>query len=226
MQTEKLDTKSWCSKQYIQDILRHTEFIEDYLYGKKLHLPLLEQKPETMKDEEWISLNKQVLGLIRLTLTKKVAHNVIKERTIAGLMTTLSDMLRPSAPKRNCHFGPRQHGTGYLGLDFSSGLRRIALARCWMGWVDLNYRLGRNIMLCRHFLARIWMGKMDWDSTRTPLNPLEIPFIHGPLRNGLGMLEQQSPKLVQGLPRERTTCLPLVLEHSSIPLLPDEICCN
>ena len=26
--------------------------IEDYLYGKKLHLPLLGMKPDTMKDEE------------------------------------------------------------------------------------------------------------------------------------------------------------------------------
>ena len=26
--------------------------IEDYLYGKKLHLPLLGIKPETMKDED------------------------------------------------------------------------------------------------------------------------------------------------------------------------------
>ena len=25
--------------------------IEDYLYGKKLHLPLLKKKPKTMKDE-------------------------------------------------------------------------------------------------------------------------------------------------------------------------------
>ena len=27
--------------------------IEDYLYGKKLHLSLLGTKPETMKDEDW-----------------------------------------------------------------------------------------------------------------------------------------------------------------------------
>ena len=26
--------------------------IEDYLYGEKLHLPLLGRKPDTMKDEE------------------------------------------------------------------------------------------------------------------------------------------------------------------------------
>ena len=31
--------------------------IEDYLYGKKLHLPLLGEKPEAMKDEEWTILD-------------------------------------------------------------------------------------------------------------------------------------------------------------------------
>ena len=38
--------------------------VEDYLYGKKLHLPLLGKKPDTMKDEEWNLLGKQVLGAI------------------------------------------------------------------------------------------------------------------------------------------------------------------
>ena len=31
--------------------------IEDYLYGRKLHLPLLGEKPEAMKDEEWTILD-------------------------------------------------------------------------------------------------------------------------------------------------------------------------
>ena len=42
--------------------------IEDYLYEKKLHLPLLRTKPKTMKDEDWNLLNRQVLGVIQLTL--------------------------------------------------------------------------------------------------------------------------------------------------------------
>ena len=50
--------------------------IEDYLYGKKLHMPLLGEKPATMKDEEWALLDKQVLKVIRLTLSKPIAHNV------------------------------------------------------------------------------------------------------------------------------------------------------
>ena len=35
--------------------------IEDYLYRKKLHLPLLGEKPTTMKDKEWNFLDRQVL---------------------------------------------------------------------------------------------------------------------------------------------------------------------
>jgi len=34
--------------------------IEDYLYGKKLHLPLLGEKLEIMKDDEWTLLDKQI----------------------------------------------------------------------------------------------------------------------------------------------------------------------
>ena len=40
--------------------------IEDYLYRKKLHLPLLGKKPDTMNDEEWNLLDRQVLGVVRL----------------------------------------------------------------------------------------------------------------------------------------------------------------
>jgi len=32
--------------------------IEDYLYGKKLHLPLLGSKPENMQEEEWLLLDR------------------------------------------------------------------------------------------------------------------------------------------------------------------------
>ncbi|RVW59778.1 hypothetical protein CK203_096352 [Vitis vinifera] len=60
--------------------------IEDYLYERKLHLPLLGTKPESMKAEEWALLDRQVLGVIRLTLSRSVAHNVVKEKTTTDLM--------------------------------------------------------------------------------------------------------------------------------------------
>ncbi|RVW63523.1 Retrovirus-related Pol polyprotein from transposon TNT 1-94 [Vitis vinifera] len=72
--------------------------IEDYLYGRKLHFPLLGTKPESMKVEEWALLDKQVLGVIRLTLFGSVAHNVVKEKTTTDLMKALSGMYeKPSA---------------------------------------------------------------------------------------------------------------------------------
>uniref|UniRef100_A0A2N9EUG1 Retrovirus-related Pol polyprotein from transposon TNT 1-94 n=1 Tax=Fagus sylvatica TaxID=28930 RepID=A0A2N9EUG1_FAGSY len=53
--------------------------IEDYLYGKKLHLPLLGEKPEDMEDAEWTLLDRQ-------------------EKTTAELMTALCGMYeKPSA---------------------------------------------------------------------------------------------------------------------------------
>ena len=63
--------------------------IEDYLYGEKLHLSLLERKPDTMKDEEWNLLDRQVLGVIRLTLLRLVAHNVVKEKTNSSIRAWL-----------------------------------------------------------------------------------------------------------------------------------------
>ena len=72
--------------------------IEDYLYGRKLHLPLLGTKPEAMKAEEWTLLDRQVLGVIRLTLSRSVAHNVVKEKTTTDLRKALSSMYeKPSA---------------------------------------------------------------------------------------------------------------------------------
>ena len=72
--------------------------IEDYLYRKQLHLPLLGTKPEAMKVEEWALLDRQALGVIRLTLSRSVAYNVVKEKTTANLMKALSGTYeKPSA---------------------------------------------------------------------------------------------------------------------------------
>ena len=63
--------------------------IEDYLYWKKLHLPLLGTKLKTMKDEDWNLLDRQVLRVIQLTLSRSVAHNVVKEKTNSDIKAWL-----------------------------------------------------------------------------------------------------------------------------------------
>uniref|UniRef100_A0A7N2QZR7 Integrase catalytic domain-containing protein n=1 Tax=Quercus lobata TaxID=97700 RepID=A0A7N2QZR7_QUELO len=77
--------------------------IEDHLYGRKLHLPLLGEKPEAMKAEEWAFLDRQVLGVIRLTLSRSIAHNVVKKKTTADLMKALSGMYEKPSVNNKVH---------------------------------------------------------------------------------------------------------------------------
>ena len=52
--------------------------IEDYLYQKDLHEPLTGVKSESMMKEKWKLKDRQALGLIRLTLSRNVAFNILK----------------------------------------------------------------------------------------------------------------------------------------------------
>ncbi|CAH9079423.1 unnamed protein product [Cuscuta epithymum] len=75
--------------------------IEDYLYQKKLHLPLFENKPESMAEAEWNLLDRQALGVVRLSLAKNVAYNIVNEKTTFGLLKALSNMYeKPSAANK------------------------------------------------------------------------------------------------------------------------------
>ena len=75
--------------------------IEDYLYQKKLHLPLLGTKPEEMPTAEWELLDRQVLGVVRLTLARNVAFNIKEETTTVGMMKALANMYeKPSASNK------------------------------------------------------------------------------------------------------------------------------
>ena len=72
--------------------------IEDYLY-----LLLLGEKLAIMKDDEWTLLDRQVLGVIRLTLSRSVAYNIVKEKTITDLMKVLSGMYDKSSTNNKVH---------------------------------------------------------------------------------------------------------------------------
>ena len=56
-----------------------------------------------MKDEDWNLLDKQVLGVIQLTLLRSVAHNVVKEKTTVNLMKALSSMYEKSSANKKVY---------------------------------------------------------------------------------------------------------------------------
>ena len=65
--------------------------IEDYMYKKYLHEFLSGVKPNTMTTEQWKLKDRQTLWLIRLTLSKNVVFNIIKEKTTSDLLKALSN---------------------------------------------------------------------------------------------------------------------------------------
>lgn len=78
--------------------------IEDYLYEKKLYLPLLGKKLENMNDADWNLLDQQVLGVIWLTLSRSRVHNVIKDRSTSDLMVALSGIYEKPLANNKVNF--------------------------------------------------------------------------------------------------------------------------
>ena len=69
--------------------------IEDYMYGKDLHEPLVEQ-PEMMMDEEWKLQDRKAMSVVRMSLSRNVAHHTIKAKTTKEMLETLSAMYEKS----------------------------------------------------------------------------------------------------------------------------------
>ena len=68
--------------------------IKNYLYQKDLHELLTGVKPESMTEEKWNLKDRQDLGLIRLTLSRNVAFNIVKEKTTSGLLKALQTCMK------------------------------------------------------------------------------------------------------------------------------------
>ncbi|VFQ99659.1 unnamed protein product [Cuscuta campestris] len=74
--------------------------IEDLLVQKDLDV-VLGDKPEKMSDADWAGLDRKAMSVIRLSLTKNVTFNILKEKTAKGIMEALSNMYeKPSAANK------------------------------------------------------------------------------------------------------------------------------
>ncbi|VFQ66026.1 unnamed protein product [Cuscuta campestris] len=74
--------------------------IEDLLVQKDLDV-VLGDKREKMSDADWAGLDRKAMSVIRLSLTKNVAFNILKEKTAKGIMEALSNMYeKPSAANK------------------------------------------------------------------------------------------------------------------------------
>ena len=77
----------------------------DFDFWKMLikNQPLSANQPEGTKDEDWALLDRQPLGVIRLTLSCNIAFNIAKETTTTGLMAALSSMYEMMSASSKVH---------------------------------------------------------------------------------------------------------------------------
>ncbi|KAI3767934.1 hypothetical protein L2E82_18363 [Cichorium intybus] len=133
--------------------------IEDYLYQKGLHEPLSEEKPFHMRPEDWELLDRQALGVVRLSLAKNVAYNIVNVKTTHGLIKALSDMYeKPSASNKvflirqlvNLKMMEGSSATDHIN-EFNSILSRLIS-------VDIKFEDEVQALLLLSSLPESWSG--------------------------------------------------------------------
>lgn len=77
--------------------------IEDKFYGKRLYLLLLGTNPDNIDDANWNLLDRLILWVIRLTLSRLVAHNIIKERITIDLIEAFFNMYEKPSINNKVH---------------------------------------------------------------------------------------------------------------------------
>ena len=114
--------------------------IEDYLYQKNMYQPLTGKKPEAMKDEEWTLLDRQALGVIRLTLSRNVAFNIAKEKTNADLMAALSRMYEKPSAANKVHLMRRLFNSRMTeGASVAQHLNELSLITTQLSSVGIEF---------------------------------------------------------------------------------------
>lgn len=62
--------------------------IKDELYQKNLYIPLFSAKPEKMEPKDWDLLVRQAPGVVRPSLDKNVAYNIVGKTTTTRVLKT------------------------------------------------------------------------------------------------------------------------------------------
>src|SRR6187200_252831 len=142
--------------------------IEDLLYQKKLHEPLAENKPFVMSQEDWNLLDRQTLGVVRLSIAKNVAYNIASVTTTYGLLKALSDMYEcPSAANKvflirqlvNLKMRHGSSATDHIN-EFNSILTRLAS-------VEIKFEDEVQALLLLSSLSESWFGTVTAVSSST-----------------------------------------------------------
>ena len=131
--------------------------IEDCLYQKGLHEPLLGVKPDTMTTEKWKLKGRQALGLIRLTLSKNVAFNIIKEKTTSDLLKALSNMYEKPSAMNNVYLMRRLFNLQMSKGGFVAGhINKFNMTTSQLSSVEINFEDEIKALILMSILPESW----------------------------------------------------------------------
>ena len=149
--------------------------IEDYLYQKKLYQPLQEKKPEGMKDDEWNLLDRQALGVIRLTLSRNVAFNIAKEKTTAGLMAALSNMYEKPSASNKVHLMRRLFNLRMTeGASTAQHINELNIATTQLSSVGIEFDDEVRALILLSSLPESWNATVTAVSSSSGSNKLKF----------------------------------------------------
>lgn len=149
--------------------------IEDYLYQKKLYQPLSKTKPEGMKDEDWALLDRQALGVIRLTLSRNVAFNIAKEKTTAGLMAALSNMYEKPSASNKVHLMRRLFNLRMTeGASVAQHLNELNIVTTQLSSVEIEFDDEVRALILLSSLPESWNATVTAVSSSSGNNKLKF----------------------------------------------------
>ncbi|KAJ9548930.1 hypothetical protein OSB04_021473 [Centaurea solstitialis] len=152
--------------------------IEDLLCQKDLDQALTGKKPEKMGDAEWAALDRKALSVIRFTLAKNVAFNIVKETTTCGLMKALSNMYeKPSASNKVFLIRQLVNTRMREGMSVTSHINEFNTILSRLLSVDIKFEDEVQALLLLSSLPESWSGTVTAISGSTGTSKLTFEGI-------------------------------------------------
>ncbi|GAA0175765.1 hypothetical protein LIER_28878 [Lithospermum erythrorhizon] len=128
-----------------------------------------------MKDEDWNLLDRQALGVIRLTLPRNVAFNIAKEKTTVGLMKALSNMYEKPSASNKVHLMRRLFNLWMTeGASVAQHLNELNSVTTQLSSVEIEFDDEVRALILLSSLSDSWNATVTTVSSSSGSNKLKF----------------------------------------------------
>ena len=132
-----------------------------------------------MKKEEWNIFDIQALVVIRYTLSCNVAFNIIKEKTIAGLMKALASVYEKPTAFNKVHLIRRLFNLQMAeGASVAQHLNELNIATTQLSLVGIEFDEEVRALILLSSLPESWNATIMVVSSSTRNNKLKFDDVH------------------------------------------------